>query len=274
MSEASEPENLNPLKSFGLDVREVRTSHAMSQKGLGQATGYSESYVSKVEKGSVVPSERFANGCDRTFRTGNLFTRQLERLLKGDHPSWFEPYLDLERRASQILDYSNALVMGMLQTHAYATAVFRASHPRLNPDSIKGKVETRMRRRDVMEREAPPLLWVVLHETVLRTVVGGPEVMRGQLRSLLADAKSPHVTVQVLPFKAGAPASGLTFNLFTPQGGGPTAMYSEARGLGYVSDSVTAVAEAQTAYDHIRAAALSPDDSLIMIRETMEGYTS
>ncbi len=274
MNEAPEAENLNPLKSFGLDVREVRTSQAMSQKGLGHATGYSESYVSKVEKGSVMPSERFAQGCDRTFRTGTLFTRQLERLLKGDHPSWFEPYLNLERRASQILDYSNALVMGMLQTPAYATAVFRASHPRLSPDSIKGKVETRMRRRDVMEREAPPLLWVVLHEAVLRTPVGSPEVMRGQLRSLLADAKSPHVTVQVLPFKAGAPASGLTFNLFTPQDGGPTAMYSEARGLGYVSDSVTAVAEAQTAYDHIRAAALSPDDSLIMIRETMEGYTS
>ncbi|WP_405673813.1 helix-turn-helix transcriptional regulator [Streptomyces sp. NBC_01530] len=274
MNEASEPENLNALQSFGLDVREVRKSHAISQKGLGHATGYSESYVSKVEKGSVMPSERFAKGCDQTFRTGNLFTRQLERLLKGDHPSWFEPYLDLERQASQILDYSNALVMGMLQTPAYATAIFRSTHPRSSADSIKGKVDARMRRRDVMEREAPPLLWVVLHEAVLRTAVGNAEVMKGQLRSLLADAKSPHVTIQVLPFKAGAPASGLPFNLFTPQDGGPTTMYSEARGLGHVSDSVTAVAEAQSAYDHIRAAALSPDDSLIMIRETMEGYTS
>ncbi|MCX4910162.1 helix-turn-helix transcriptional regulator [Streptomyces sp. NBC_00878] len=264
---------MNPLRSFGLDVREVRTSHGMSQKGLGHSTGYSESYVSKVEKGAVVPSEKFARGCDLAFNTGNLFTRQLMRLLKGDHPSWFVPYLQLERRASQILDYSNAFVMGMLQTPAYAGAVFRATHPRESSDVIKGRIEARTRRRDVMERDAPPLLWVILHEAVLRAVVGGPEVMQAQLEHLLVDTESPHVTVQVLPFKAGAPAASLPFNVLS-QNDGQSVMYSESRGQGHVTDSAAAVAEAQATYDRLRAAALSPEDSVALIREAMEAYTS
>jgi hypothetical protein len=97
--------------------------------------------------------------------------------------------------------------------------------------------------------------------------------MQAQLHHLLVDAESPHVTVQVLPFKAGAPASSLPFNVLS-QDDGQSVLYSESRGQGHVTDSATAVAEAQATYDRLRAAALSSEDSLTLIREAMEAHTS
>ncbi|WP_338781687.1 helix-turn-helix transcriptional regulator [Streptomyces sp. DG1A-41] len=258
---------------LGREVRCCRELAGITQKALGEKTGYTRSYVARVESGSLLASEDFVEACDREFGTSGYLTRLRQRLAEGGHPRWFVPYLQLERSATELLDYSNALIMGMLQTSDYATAVFKATRPRESEDEIKSRVELRIRRRDVMDRTSPPLLWVILHESCLRTVVGGPEVMRGQMSQLLVDAESPHVTIQVLPFKAGAPASSLPFTLIT-QDGEPTVLYGETRGLGHVNDSATAVAEASITYDRLRAAALSPNDSASMIREAMEGYTS
>src|SRR5262249_44281011 len=143
-------------------------------------------------------------GCDHVFGTNGLFER-LHPNVGEDHPSWFKPYVDLEREATAILDYSSTLLMGILQTPEYARAVIRAFHPREEPSAIEITVDARMSRRRVMQRKKPPLLWVIVNEACIRTEVGGQEAMRGQLEYLLGAAKSPHVTIQILPFTAGAP---------------------------------------------------------------------
>jgi hypothetical protein len=61
----------------------------------------------------------------------------------------------------------------------------------------------RLSRQRVLTREGAPDVWVVLDEAVLRRVVGGPGVMRAQIEHLIDLAKTPNVTVQVLPFSAG-----------------------------------------------------------------------
>jgi Helix-turn-helix len=57
MMEGERPDYLTPLGRFGVEVREVRRCRKMTQKALGLASGYSEGYVSKVEKGTMMPSE-------------------------------------------------------------------------------------------------------------------------------------------------------------------------------------------------------------------------
>ncbi|MFC8099466.1 Scr1 family TA system antitoxin-like transcriptional regulator [Streptomyces sp. NPDC057363] len=256
---------------LGREVRFCREQASMTQKALAEATKYTRAYVAMVETGSRLASEEFVGACDEAFSTSGYLTRLRYRLSEGGHPRWFVPYLKLEASAAEILDYSNALVMGMLQTPDYASAVYRATRPRESADEIKRRVEGRMRRHDVMDRPNPPLLWVVLHEVCLRTVVGSSEIMQEQMARLLVEVESPHVTIQVLPFKAGAPASSLPFTLITQDGEG-TVLYSESRGHGHVSDSATEVARAAVAYDRLRASALSPEDSATMFREAMEGY--
>ncbi|MGW8400270.1 helix-turn-helix domain-containing protein [Streptomyces lydicus] len=273
MDEASSPDHLNPLQRFGRDVKQVRLARRLTQKGLGRAAGYSEAYVSRVEAGLLArPSEKFAKGIDLAFGTGELFTGLLRRIDEGDHPSWFVPYLNLERRASRILDYSANLVMGLLQTEDYARVIFRASNPQASPEAIEGKLIARLRRRDVFELDTPPLLWTILHEACLRTVVGDAEVMAGQLEYLLTAAGSPHVTLQVMPFSAGTPAPHMKpFNVlrFTDS---PTVLYTETRVGGRMHDSAQTVDAALDDYDLLRAHALSPDRSVTLIKTLLKEY--
>ncbi|WP_310724596.1 helix-turn-helix transcriptional regulator [Streptomyces sp. N2A] len=273
MDETTPSEHLNPLQRFGRDVRQVRLARKLTQKHLGKATGYSEGYVSKVESGTLLPrpSEKFAKGCDTAFGTGELFTGLLRRIDEGDHPSWFVPYLNLERKASRILDYSANLVMGILQTEAYARAIFRASHPREDTDLIEGRVAARLRRRELFALDNPPLLWVILHEACLRTDVGGAEAMPEQLEYLLTVADSPHIELQVLPFSAGAPAVHMPFTLLTFDGS-PTVLYADGPQGGKLYDSAATVASYVDSYDRLRAHALSPESSLALIKSLSKEY--
>ncbi|MFF2375203.1 helix-turn-helix transcriptional regulator [Streptomyces xiamenensis] len=274
MDEKTPPAHLNPLQRFGWDVKQVRLARNLRQKSLGKAVGYSEAYVSRVEAGKLLPkpSEKFAKGCDSVFDTGELFTGLLRRIDEGDHPSWFVPYLNLERQAARILDYSANLFMGILQTEEYARAVFRAAHPREEEAVIDGKVAARIRRREVFEKTTPPSLWVILHEACLRTVVGGAAVMARQLEHLVRCAHSTSIDIQVMPFSAGAPAAYMMPFTLLKFGGSPAVVYSDDPRGGRLYDSDGTVAWALDNYDRLRAHALSPDASLVLIESVSKEY--
>ncbi|MFG2227366.1 helix-turn-helix transcriptional regulator [Streptomyces sp. NPDC048644] len=272
MDEMTPLERLNPLQRFGLDVKRVRLGRKLTQKQLGTAVGYSYAYVSMVESGKVMPSKKFAEGCDRAFGTNGLFAGMLRRIDEGDHPSWFVPYLNLERKASRILAYETNLVAGIMQTEDYARAVFRVSNPQATPEGIEDKVAARLRRREALEQDAPPFLWVILHEACLRTVVGGPEVMAGQLDYLLKMAPSHRIRIQVMPFAAGIPATSTMPFIVLRFPDSPTVLYTETRVGGRMHDSAQTVEAALDDYDLLRAHALSPDLSLALIKTLLKEY--
>ncbi|MFD9904814.1 helix-turn-helix domain-containing protein [Streptomyces sp. NPDC059063] len=272
MSEgASEP--ANGLEWFGRELEAALIHKGASQRELADFTGYKEPYVSKVKNGKALPSPDFAGKCDRFFNTSGFFARLLVRISQHGHPEWFVPYLNLEEKAARVLDFSPFLVMGILQTPEYAEALFRAAHPRDTDDVIGAKVALRLQRRSVLERPDPPLLWVVLDESCLRRGVGGRAVMRGQMEHLLAEAQTPNVTVQVLPYDSGAPPAAEAFTLlvFDDDDTAPV-LYSEAQGLGRVVDSASVVATGTDRYERLRADALSPAKSLRALREAIKEY--
>jgi hypothetical protein len=162
--------------------------------------------------------------------------------------------------------------MGILQTEDYARAVFRGGFPRAAADVIDGKVANRLRRRKVLERNDPPLLWSILHEACLRMAVGGDEVMVGQLEHLLTSAESPHIELQVMPFAAGAQGMHmLPFNLLRFRDS-PSLLYMETAQGGRLVYAPATVADAQDDYDRIRANALSLTDSLALIKTVLKEY--
>ena len=270
MTEEERPEYLTPMQRFGVEVREVRRGRKITQKGLGLASGYSEGYVSKVEKGAMMPSERFAQKCDLAFQTNGLFSRLRERIDSGDHPSWFAPYADLEKDATAILNYSTTLVSGILQTPEYAEAIFRARHPRESVSEIRSKVEARMHRRSVMDRSNPPLLWVILFEGCLRARIGGADVMRDQISQLITEAEeSPHLTLQVLPIDAGAPPATESFTVLRFNHRSDI-VYVDSTFTGQVIESAATVEDAKDTYDRLRAAALHPNESLAVMRRIVK----
>ena len=219
----------------------------------------------------ALASPAFAEGCDRFFNTSGYFARMLTRISERGHPGWFVPYINLERQAGLVEDYSNALIMGMFQTWEYAEATFRATFPYEADDQIKIRVEARLARREVLERDATPLLWVILHEATLSTVVGSRAVMADQLHQLVTDAGKPHVTLQVLRYQTGAPASGTPFTLLTALDGA-TVLYTEAMGRGNVTDSAQSVSHGRATFERLRASARDPEESLALIRKIAEEY--
>jgi hypothetical protein len=118
-------------------------------------------------------------------------------------PDWFAAYLSLEQAALQIRAYEPQFVHGLMQTEEYARALLSAGNPHASAEATGRMVALRMRRQELLTREQPPRLWVVMDETVLRWPVGGPDVMRAQIDHLIARNRLPHVTVQLMPFRNG-----------------------------------------------------------------------
>ena len=250
---------------FGEDVRRVRLARGLTQKHLGLGTGYSEGHVSRIEAGLVNPSAKFAEGCDRTFGTGDLFVGLLRRATEGEHPSWFAPFVDAERSATAIRDFSTIFIYGLLQTRDYAYASLRGGHV-LGPDSdIESRVTSRLLRRDILSRSQPPRLWVVLHEACLRARVGSARVMADQLDHLLHETRArPALKVQVLPDSASEAAIGTPYTILDQSSGSPM-VYVEGPQGGRPYEAQSIVSNTVALFDHLRACALSPDDSVAYI---------
>ncbi|MEV7086774.1 helix-turn-helix transcriptional regulator [Streptomyces sp. NPDC093085] len=270
-------EPLQPMTGaafFGNEVREWRLARGLSQREVGAPKQYGQQYVAKVEAGERMASPEFAEGCDEVFGTPKAFTRLRDRCAeRGGYPDWFEPYIQLERKATTILNFSNSLVTGLLQTKPYAHAIFQKGCPTDTPEETSRKVERRLKRRQILEKENPPLIWVILDEAALRRMIGTPAIMAAQVAHLIQEAESPRFTIQVLPLDSGAPSWSLAFTLLRFDDEEPDMLYQETLGAGHVTDSRTVVADAGVLYDRLRADALSPEASVAYLRKVMEEWT-
>ena len=123
-------------------------------------------------------------------------------------PAWFEPYVGLEEAASSIRCYEIQFVPGLLQTPDYARAIAALGHPAGSAEGIERRVSLRMIRQAVLTRPTPAHLWLVLDEAALRRPIGGPDVMRAQLRHLVEVGGRPNVSLQVIPLACGGHAAG------------------------------------------------------------------
>ena len=81
--------------------------------------------------------------------------------------------------------------------------LLNAGNPHARAEATERRIALRMRRQEVLRRETPPRVWVVMDETVLRWPVGGPEVMRAQIDHLVELNRLPQVTLQIMPFTNG-----------------------------------------------------------------------
>ncbi|MFD0687133.1 helix-turn-helix domain-containing protein [Actinomadura fibrosa] len=129
-------------------------------------------------------------------------------------PPWSEAYIGLEQSASVIRTYETQIVPELLQTEAYARALLARRHSERDAERI---VRLRMRRQGILHRTRPVRLWAVIDEAALRRAFGSRPVAFGQLEHLIDMCDLAHVTLQVLPLDAEAPAvSGGTFTLLRP----------------------------------------------------------
>ncbi|MFV2019546.1 helix-turn-helix domain-containing protein [Micromonospora sp. LOL_023] len=185
-------------------------------------------------------------------------------------PSWFAEYVAFEHEATQLRAYDVQLVNGLLQTTDYARAIISAEFPGAPPEKIEDRIDVRLARQRILDRPDPPRMWFVLDEAALHRPIGGPQVMAAQLEHLITAAQRPSITVQVLPFRQGAHMGmGVSFAMldFSEH---PTVVYQENLSSAVVLEKDYHVETHGLAFDHLRATALSPADSLAFLRMRVE----
>ena len=117
----------------------------------------------------------------------------------------------LERNARVISAYETMLIPGLLQTEAYVHALYRSRVPAYTEDEIARHVGARLERQTVLSRTPPPRIGYVIEESVLDRTLGGPEVLKEQLRHVLdCVERFNHLTVQVMPSAQHTHAAGST----------------------------------------------------------------
>jgi hypothetical protein len=121
-------------------------------------------------------------------------------------PADFDFYVGLEASARQLTSYEPELVPGLLQTPAYSSVLIRSVYPHDGPEEHSRRVQLRMRRQARITRKYEPVtLDVILRESALRGMVGGPKVMAEQLKHLADIGTRSNVSVRILPFTVGFP---------------------------------------------------------------------
>ncbi len=182
------------------ELARLREDRGMTIREAATALEWDPSKLSRVEglqRGIIVRDvRRLLNLYQVTDETQREALFELARQAK--QRGWWQAYADvmpseyatligLEAEAAEIGTYQPELIHGLLQTEDYARAVIRIGRPGDTADQVDRRVELRMTRQQILDREDPPRLRVVLNEAAIRRMVGGPDVMRAQLARLTAE---------------------------------------------------------------------------------------
>lgn len=255
---------------LGAELRAQREARGWTQVQLADQLGWSSSFISDVETGYRSCRADFAARCDEVFGQPGTFVRILAHQQRAAYPDFFAPVVPLEREARRIHEWSPSAVPGLLQTSGYARSTIRAGAPADDDATIERKVDGRIERQEILSGDRPPLYTVMIHEGVVRHVVGGPAVMRGQLDHLVKAAESPGVVLQILPFSARDHA-GVEGPIVVYESASASTGYTECHGGGRMVEHSDDVADLVTVLTMLRASSLSPADSIDMIRHIRGG---
>lgn len=128
-------------------------------------------------------------------------------------PTGYADLTNAEAEAISIWNWEPQVVPGLLQTRSYAREVTRGWYTmfRLPPVELETRVDARMRRQQLLTRDQPPDLSVVIDESVIRRRFGNNSVMRQQLERLAESSDMPNVEVRILPLEGYHPIGTGTF---------------------------------------------------------------
>jgi hypothetical protein len=182
-----------------------------------------------------------------------------------------EPFYATEARAHTVRYWAPIILPGIVQTPAYATALFAAM--RFDTAKVREKLEVRMGRQAILERADPPDITIVLWQPVLSHQIGTPEVMRGQIARLAELSDMPTVTIHVLPSSHGAnPGLGGAIQLAATDDS-PELLLSDSLVEDQLSNDPALVRRASSTFNSVRADALNRAGSKDMLMEAMETWS-
>ncbi|MFF4493565.1 Scr1 family TA system antitoxin-like transcriptional regulator [Streptomyces sp. NPDC001546] len=258
-----EPDPSDSLRTFGAVVQALREHAGLSRVEFGTQVRFSKHTVESVELGRRMPDEDFVERAEEALGNTGALRKAARHLTRGEPglAAWFRRWARLERVAVSLCTYECRLVPGLLQSEAYARAVFDNSIPLLTDEQVEAQLTARLdRQRMLRERPTVPFSFIV-EEAVFRRRLGGVEVQRGMLDLVLELSAPRNVTLQVgqLGAEIHACLDGPVQLLETPEA--RRLAYSEGQQNGRLIAAPKEVSFLQQRYDTLRSQALNPKES-------------
>jgi transcriptional regulator with XRE-family HTH domain len=202
-------------RKLGARLRELRVAAGLNGEEVAYRMGRAHSTLSRWETGGLIPRVPDVSFMLDLYGAGEQERNALVRSAQAarEREDWevdvsvaVADYAWMEGRAHTVETFYDSVLPGLLQTPDYARAVLRAWDPSATPQQIERTLAARLARQRRLNGDDPLQLAAVIGEGALRLLVGGTEVMRAQLRQLVAVASQPNVGLRILPFGVGAHA--------------------------------------------------------------------
>lgn len=256
--------------AYGVLLQHLRKRAGLNQQQLGDAIGYSLEQVASVEQGRRPAKAAFTAAAERVLEADGVLEVLQDEVDRAKLPRFFRNFAVMEAEVVSRFSYDPLLVPGLLQTEAYARAVFAGHCPPLSEEIVEQHTEGRLSRQKLLARVPLAQLSFIISEEALRDPVGGPEVLREQWQRLLDVSALRNVEIQVMPAGRG----------FHPGKNGPFVVvesqehrrlgYFESQGVGCVVTEPAEVSSFALRYGKLRSQALNVEESARLI-ERMVG---
>jgi transcriptional regulator with XRE-family HTH domain len=273
-------------RQLARELRRLREAAQLTGEAAAAQLGWSSAKVSRIETArtpiTVSDLRRLLDLYDASDadadRLVDLARTSRERgwweNYVGEAPSEFATFLGLEAEASSISSFNVLVVPGLLQTEDYSRAMLR-SLLLMPPREVERLIEVRRIRQDRVygTGNVPLALHAVFDESILRRQIGGPDVLRDQLKHLVsAVADLPNVEIQVLPHSVGAhPAVTGTFAILSfPRSRDPEIVSVELLDSHLFIEGEKAVYRYILVFNELITKALGPDESLAFIKQVIK----
>jgi len=270
-------------RRLGADLRQLREQNSLRLEEVAERLGVAPSTLSRIETGKAPTRTSYLAFMLDLYGVADPVRRRLlmDMAREGQRKGWWVAYddvlppglgtyLGLEAEADGVLAFGAQVVPGLVRTADYARAVIAARRPDLAPRQVDRLLTIQMRRQDVLRGDDPIELSLILDEAVLLRSIGPPAVMRPQLEHLIAQGRSPNVTIQVLRL-SGAPRYVLTpsFGIltFAEPADDDVACAEGIRGYVLLEQRAPEVRAMRMTFDALSAAALSPSESAGLIAD-------
>lgn len=217
------------------ELLRLREKTALTAADIARRTGITPSTITRIERDEWKMPQM--DVVARLLDAYDADDRDRQRLLdlagQALRRGWWHPhrthlsdhrvkYVGLEAGASVVRVYNPVSVPELLRTPAYAEAIWRVREPGIQVGRLDTLRTVHNRRREILFADDPLYVHAIIGEGALRRMVGGPNVMRDQLEHLLTYTSGGTVTLQVIPFAAGALPTSDSFSILTlPGGPGP-----------------------------------------------------
>ncbi|MGW0535830.1 helix-turn-helix domain-containing protein [Streptomyces sp. NPDC003032] len=198
---------------LGAELRKLRELAGKTAREAAGLLSTDQAKISNIEAGRIgVSEERIRRlavfySCDEAELIEALCAIARESRGQG----WWDEYrgvlapgfldmAELEHHATYLRALQSMTLPGIFQTEDYARTIYGGHIPLLPAEEVDLRVEFRLKRRRIFDRDVAPSFRVVIHEAALRMRAGGRKVVQGQLDYLLRVSEWPTVTLRVIPF--------------------------------------------------------------------------